>query len=116
MLLFACLLFAVPQFAVMTVGNPLLVALFAALIPILAKWLMEWLNGRLSKSEAVVNKDHYQTETSHANAVLDHAIDDIPRRQIGRRLLLRFMRRHVDNPQAMNPEEMRDVIHAASND
>lgn len=98
-------------------GNPLLAALLAAIIPIFTKWLVEWLNNRLKKStDATPDKDRFQTDEAHAVAVLDHAIDDLPRRQRGRRMLLRWMKRHLGKPDQIDRAELADIKAAAEDD
>lgn len=77
-------------------GNPLLIALFAALIPILAKWLQEWLAGRLKSAEAKIPKTGEMDDKAHAKAVLAQALDDTPRIAWGRRALIRWCQRNVD--------------------
>jgi hypothetical protein len=99
------------------VGNPLLIALIAALIPILAKWLQEWLTDRLKTAEAKIPKAGAMDDAEHAKAVLAQALQDTARIAFGRRSLLRWMLRNVDKPPGEEElEEAKSIAMTASDE
>lgn len=70
--------------------SAIIAAIIAALGPYLVKWIIELIEGLLNKAEknVVTTGD----DVRDAEALIDEAIRITPRRQIGRRNLLRFVR------------------------
>ena len=87
--------------------------------PLLTAWLQKWLESLLQKAAArMPDAKLYATPEQARLALLDEAIDAVPRLAFARRALLRRVRAHAGQPALTTAEqaEFRDLVGAAENE
>lgn len=97
--------------------NPLLVGLLVELAKVLADWLVKWLQDKFKKAEdRLPPVDQFTSNSAHRNAVLDEALRMTPRWSIGRRGIIRWLKRHAENVQGGDTEELSELAGAAADE